>query len=44
MKVDKKIKSQRSNWKFDKNVAENFDIHVLTRYWRASFRNNRYTS
>ena len=29
MKVDKKIKSQRSNWKFDKNVAENFDIHVL---------------
>ncbi len=29
MKVDKKIKSQRSNWRFDKNVAENFDVHVL---------------
>ena len=26
MKVDKKIKSQRSNWRFDKNVAENFDV------------------
>ena len=29
MKVDKKIKSERSNWKFDKNVAKNFNTHVL---------------
>ena len=29
MKVDKKIKSKRSNWKFDKNVVNNFDKHVI---------------
>ena len=29
MKIDKKIKSLRSNWKFDQNVAKNFDNHVL---------------
>lgn len=28
MKVDKKISSKRSNWKFDKNVVENFDSHI----------------
>ncbi len=28
MKADKKIKTSRSNWKFDKNVALNFDNHV----------------
>ena len=28
MKADKKIKTSRSNWKFDKNVAQNFDNHV----------------
>jgi tRNA (cmo5U34)-methyltransferase len=28
MKTDKKIKSLKSNWKFDKIVAENFDSHV----------------
>ena len=28
MKADKKIKTSRSNWKFDKNVALNFDDHV----------------
>ncbi len=29
MKVDKKIKTKSSNWQFDKNVAKNFDSHVL---------------
>lgn len=29
MKVDKKISSKRSNWKFDKNVVNNFDKHVI---------------
>ena len=28
MKVDKKIKTQRSNWKFDKSVVKNFDKHI----------------
>ncbi len=28
MKVDKKISSKRSNWKFDKNVVKNFDNHI----------------
>lgn len=28
MKVDKKISSKRSNWKFDKNVVKNFDSHI----------------
>ena len=28
MKTDKKINSKRSNWKFDKNVANSFDDHV----------------
>lgn len=28
MKADKKIKTSRSNWKFDKSVALNFDNHV----------------
>jgi len=28
MKVDKHIKSKRSNWKFDKSVAKNFDEHI----------------
>ena len=28
MKADKQIKTSRSNWKFDKNVALNFDDHV----------------
>jgi len=28
MKVDKKIKSSKSNWKFSKSVSENFDNHV----------------
>ena len=27
-KVDKKIISKRSNWKFDKNVVNNFDSHI----------------
>ena len=27
-KVDKKITSKRSNWKFDKNVVNNFDKHI----------------
>ena len=29
MKVDKNIKSSKSNWEFDKNVVKNFDTHVL---------------
>ena len=28
MKVDKNIKSKRSNWKFDKNVAKSFEKHI----------------
>lgn len=28
IKTDKNIKSLKSNWKFDKNVAKNFDSHV----------------
>ena len=28
IKIDKNIKSSKSNWKFDKNVAKNFDSHV----------------
>ena len=28
MKVDKKIKSTQSNWKFSKEVSKNFDDHV----------------
>ena len=28
MKVDKKISSRRSNWKFDKKVVSNFETHV----------------
>lgn len=28
MKVDKKISSKRSNWKFDKTVVSNFENHV----------------
>ena len=28
MKVDKKINSKRSNWRFDKSVVKNFDEHI----------------
>ena len=28
IKTDKNIKSYKSNWKFDKSVAKNFDSHV----------------
>ena len=28
IKTDKNIKSLKSNWKFDKSVAKNFDSHV----------------
>jgi len=28
MKVDKKISSRRSNWKFDKKVVSNFETHI----------------
>ena len=28
IKTDKNIKSLKSNWKFDKNVAKNFESHV----------------
>ena len=28
MKIDKKITSSRSNWKFDKKVVQNFDKHI----------------
>lgn len=28
MKIDKKIKSEIANWKFDKNVVEHFDTHI----------------
>ncbi len=28
MKIDKKIKSETANWKFDKNVVKNFDSHI----------------
>ena len=28
IKIDKNIKSLKSNWKFDRNVAKNFDSHV----------------
>ena len=28
MKIDKKITSSRSNWKFDKKIVQNFDKHI----------------
>ena len=29
IKIDKNINSTNSNWKFDKNVAKNFNSHVI---------------
>ena len=28
MRVDKNIKSSKSNWQFDRNVVKSFDSHV----------------
>ena len=30
MKIDKKINSSRSNWKFDKKVVDNFEDHITS--------------